>query len=88
MLCKNCGEDLDPSKMVPRPDDPSRQVCAECEADMSDALADARDAKNDIDDVNDAVDDVRDALDAAAEVRDALNDTETIRKRKRVRNYR
>jgi len=65
--------------MVPRPDDPSRVVCAECATDMNDALSDANDARGDIDDASDAVNDAKDALDDAREARDALDDLETIR---------
>jgi hypothetical protein len=69
-ICQNCGEEVDPSKIVPRPDDSSRVVCTECADEITDALSDAEDARADLDDARDALDDANDA-------RDALSDAET-----------
>ena len=68
-ICQSCGENVDPVRIVPRPDDPSRVVCAECADVINDALSEARDAKDNIDDANDAIADVNDALDDLSEAR-------------------
>jgi len=75
-ICQNCGEEVDASKIVPRPDDSSRVVCTECADEINDALSDAEDAKSDLQDASDALDDARDALNDANDARDALNDAE------------
>jgi hypothetical protein len=61
-ICGNCGEDVDPSKIVPRSDDPSSGVCLECADDINDALSDAEDANGDLYDAKDALDDASEAL--------------------------
>jgi len=75
-ICQSCGEEVDASKIVPRPDDSSRVVCPECADEINDSLSDAEDAKSDLQDASDAVDDARDGLDDANDARDTLNDAD------------